>query len=269
MLKTLAKGVTAALLVLLPLTLGPAAVHAQQTSSYDYHQPTEMMVNYGRQALMICNGLFVSNRSLDLIYEQELKLNRMPVLPPSMVTIDKERQAVAVGGGGNGPYPTMRAAYREGLGCIVMAPNQTFDNIDDLPMLTMAPPPGNPAQIAWPDGDLIPDINLPTSLSASGGGLVAGIFRNGGIPVLLQAVQRLNHAKILSMPSVVTYDNSTAILTSLNEQPVFEHPIERPNGSFQIRTDHIGHHPEVENGCDAAIFIALHQFVGVLVIIFG
>ena len=104
MLKTLAKGFTAALLVLLPLTLGPAAVHAQQTASYDYHQPTEMMVNYGRQALMICNGLFVSNRSLDLIYEQELKLNRMPVLPPSMVTIDKERQAVVVGGGGNSPY---------------------------------------------------------------------------------------------------------------------------------------------------------------------
>ncbi len=72
------------------------------------------------------------------------------------------------------------------------------------------------------DGDLIPDINLPTNLAQSGGGLVAGIFRNGGIPVLLQAVQRLNHAKILSMPSVVTYDNETATLTSLNEQPVSE-----------------------------------------------
>ena len=160
MLKTLAKGVTAALLVLLPLTLGPAAVHAQQTSSYDYHQPTEMMVNYGRQALMICNGLFVSNRSLDLIYEQELKLKRMPVLPPSMVTIDKERQAVAVGGGGNSPYPAMRAAYREGLGCIVMAPNQTFDDIDDLPMLAMEPPPGDPLAIPWPEGDLLPDKAL-------------------------------------------------------------------------------------------------------------
>ena len=166
LLKTLAKSVTAALLVLLPLTPGPAAVHAQQTASYDYHQPTEMMVNYGRQALMICNGLFVSNRTLDLIYEQELKLNRMPVLPPSRVSIDKQRQAVAVGGGGNGPYPTMRAAYREGLGCIMMAPNQTFDNIDDLPMLTMAPPPGNPAQMAWPDGDVIPDVDYQEPLDA-------------------------------------------------------------------------------------------------------
>jgi general secretion pathway protein D len=69
------------------------------------------------------------------------------------------------------------------------------------------------------DGDLIPDINLPTNLSTPGGGLVAGIFRNGGIPVLLQAVQRLNNAKIVSMPSVVTYDNSSAVLRALSEQP--------------------------------------------------
>jgi len=68
--------------------------------------------------------------------------------------------------------------------------------------------------------DGIPDINIPTALSASGGGLVAGIFRNGGIPVLLQAVQQLNNAQIVSMPSVVTYENSTARLTSQQEQPV-------------------------------------------------
>ncbi len=69
------------------------------------------------------------------------------------------------------------------------------------------------------DNDGIPDINVPTNLSQEGGGLVAGIFRNGGIPVLLQAIQNLNNAKIVSMPSVVTYDNHSATLESLNEQP--------------------------------------------------
>jgi general secretion pathway protein D len=69
-------------------------------------------------------------------------------------------------------------------------------------------------------GDGIPDINIPNALSTPGGGLVAGIFRNGGIPVLLQAVQRLNNAQIVSMPSVVTYENSSATLTSQQEQPV-------------------------------------------------
>ena len=69
------------------------------------------------------------------------------------------------------------------------------------------------------DNDGIPDINVPTNLTQEGGGLVAGIFRNGGIPVLLQAIQNLNNAKIVSMPSVVTYDNHSATLQSLSEQP--------------------------------------------------
>ncbi|MCZ6574246.1 MAG: hypothetical protein O7C98_13905 [Planctomycetota bacterium] len=69
------------------------------------------------------------------------------------------------------------------------------------------------------DGDGIPDINLPNALSAPGGGLVAGIFRGGSIPVLLSAIQRLNRAKIISMPAVVTYENEGAQLTSLSEQP--------------------------------------------------
>ena len=165
-LKTPALHVIVALFIFFALNFNPADVHAQQTSTYAYHQPTEMMVNYGRQALMICNGLFVSNRSLDLIYEQELKLNRMPVLPPSMVTIDEKRQAVAVGGGGNSPYPAMRAAYRQGLGCVVMAPDQTFDDIGDLPILETAPAPGDPSHIPWPDGDVIPDGAPQISIDA-------------------------------------------------------------------------------------------------------
>jgi general secretion pathway protein D len=70
------------------------------------------------------------------------------------------------------------------------------------------------------NNDGIPDINVPTSLQQTGGGLVAGIFRNGGIPILLQAVQRLNNAKVVSMPSVVTYDNSSATLEAQQDVPV-------------------------------------------------
>jgi general secretion pathway protein D len=70
------------------------------------------------------------------------------------------------------------------------------------------------------DNDGIPDINVPTSLTTEGGGLVAGIFRNGGIPVLLQAVQRLNNATIVAMPSIVTYENAAATIKSLQEEPV-------------------------------------------------
>jgi len=82
------------------------------------------------------------------------------------------------------------------------------------------------------DGDLIPDINVPTALQAGGGGLVAGIFRNGGIPIMLTALQQLNHAKVLSMPSVVTYDNSAATLESLSDEPVGSQA-ELSSGSLQ------------------------------------
>lgn len=82
------------------------------------------------------------------------------------------------------------------------------------------------------DGDLIPDINVPNALQAPGGGLVAGIFRNGGIPIMLNAVQRLNNAQVLSMPSVVTYDNSAATLQSLQDSPVGSQS-ELSSGSLQ------------------------------------
>jgi CubicO group peptidase (beta-lactamase class C family) len=151
-------------IVLLSLTL--AMGHATAQDSYDYHQPTQILVTMGTQALMICNGRFVSNRTLEQIYAQELKLRRMPVLPPEMVTIDDERRGVAVGGGGNLPYPTMRAAYREGLGCIVMGPDQTFEDIDELPILKAEPLPGDPATTPWPDGDLLPERPLPDYVNA-------------------------------------------------------------------------------------------------------
>jgi hypothetical protein len=34
------------------------------------HGPTELLLSLGTQALMICNGVFVSNRTLDQVYEQ-------------------------------------------------------------------------------------------------------------------------------------------------------------------------------------------------------
>jgi len=60
----------------------------------------------------------------------------------------------------------MRAAFREGVGCVIMAPDQTFDDIDGLPALAMAPPPGDPATIPWPDGDLLPDAPPPADVDA-------------------------------------------------------------------------------------------------------
>ncbi len=146
--------------LILGLTDG-ARAEALIDKRYDYHGPARLTVMMGIQALMICNGLFVSERSIEQIYARELKFRRNLVLPPEMVTINSDRRAVVVGSGGNNPLPVMRAAYRPGLGCIAMSPDQTLDDIDSLPILEMPPLPGDPAKIPWPDGDLITARQLP------------------------------------------------------------------------------------------------------------
>jgi len=126
---------------------------SQLVNRYNYDRQAEMFVNAGMQALLTCNGLFVSNRTLEQLHQAELKMDQMPLAPAHEVTIDRERKAVAVGEQGVGPV--MRAAYREGLGCVLMGPEQTFRDIDRLPILTTPPLEGDPSRLPWPDGDLI------------------------------------------------------------------------------------------------------------------
>lgn len=61
----------------------------------------------------------------------------------------------------------MRAAHRRGLGCVMMAPDQTFEDLDGLPELNMPPPDGDAATVAWPDGDRIEDTPLPVDIDAA------------------------------------------------------------------------------------------------------
>jgi len=138
---------------------------AQQEERFDYHQATAQMILNGRQAMIICNGLFVSNRTQDQIYAQELKLHRSPVQPPENVFIDYDGKTVQVGGAGNAASPPMRAVYREGLGAVMLAPDQTFDDINQLPELRTPALAGGPTTIAWPDGDLVKEKKLPKGVS--------------------------------------------------------------------------------------------------------
>jgi CubicO group peptidase (beta-lactamase class C family) len=122
------------------------------------------MIRRGQQAILTCNGLFTSDRTLDQVFEQELAFLPEPIgtAEGGDYMVDWDRQAVAIGA--DGYVPTMRAAYRQGLGCIILAPNQTFEDIDELPILETPPLPGDPAEIQWPDGDLTGDISVPESV---------------------------------------------------------------------------------------------------------
>jgi hypothetical protein len=68
-------------------------------------------------------------------------------MPLNRVDINYDLKAVAIGvNDSNDPIPVMRAAYREGIGCVVMGVEQTFADISKLPKLEMAPLPGDPAE---------------------------------------------------------------------------------------------------------------------------
>ena len=52
---------------------------AQQSESYDYSESNRKMIQYGVQAILTCNGLFTSNRTLEQVYDQELKYLKQPI----------------------------------------------------------------------------------------------------------------------------------------------------------------------------------------------
>lgn len=149
------------------LALAAPALHAQQEESFDYWRPQRDMIRYGQQAIFMCNGLFTSDRSLERVFDQELAYLPQPVGTPrgGDYEIDRERRAVAIGAPGG--TPVMRAVFREGIGCVIMAPDQTFEDIAGLPEITLPPPPGDPATIPWPDGDLVEDTSLPDGVDGA------------------------------------------------------------------------------------------------------
>ncbi len=146
--------------------LTPTPTIAQQEEAYDYWQFSRHMIQRGVQAILMCNGLFTSNRTLEQVFDQELAYLRQPVgtAHGGDYVVDWERKAVAVGAPGG--IPTMRAAFRNGLGCVIMAPDQTLEDIESLPILEMEPPEGDAATVLWPDGDLVKNEPLPAGVDA-------------------------------------------------------------------------------------------------------
>ncbi len=158
--------------LILPLALLVTGVcQAQQTDDFDYFAANRSMIRNGVQAVLMCNGLFTSGRTLEQVFNQELAYLADPVgtIDGGEYVIRPELKAVAVGGTESGQV--IRAVFREGIGCVVMAPDQDFDDIDALPVLELPYPAGDPATTPWPNGDLIEDKPLPADID----------------PVLLQA----------------------------------------------------------------------------------
>ena len=138
----------------------PGLLQAADTDSYDYFAANRLMIRNGVQAVLTCNGLFTSHRTLEQVYAQELAYmvrlgGRVGSAQGGEYSVDPGNRAVTVGGADQGP--AMTAAFREGIGCIIMAPDQGIDDISTLPSIDMPVAESDPALMPWPNGDQLSD----------------------------------------------------------------------------------------------------------------
>lgn len=147
--------------------LGACALTASAApdTGFDYHQHNRQLIRNGVQAVLACNGLFTSNRNLEQVRRQELAylVRFKEETRPGEMTVHREARAVSVESPGQ---PRLTAAFRTGIGCVVMAPGAELDAIDSLPELDLPPPAGDPDTVPWPMGDRVDPAPLPPGVDA-------------------------------------------------------------------------------------------------------
>jgi CubicO group peptidase (beta-lactamase class C family) len=150
-----------------PAGLGPAllatllagattllAASASAAGDYDYFAANRQLISRGVQAVLTCNGLFTSRRTLEQVLAQELAYlddPRRGLAAVGPYEVHNRERAVTVGGGEHGPAIT--AAFRTGIGCVVLPPDSPLSAIDSLPVIELPPPVSDPRQLPWPMGD--------------------------------------------------------------------------------------------------------------------
>ena len=61
------------------VTLAAAAAISPARADFDYNETSRKMIRNGVQAVLTCNGLFTSDRPLDLVTTEELDPGKLPV----------------------------------------------------------------------------------------------------------------------------------------------------------------------------------------------
>jgi len=151
-------------LLLLQTLIFFTPAYGGQKEDHDYFQANRDLIRHGVQAVLMCNGLFTSHRTLEQVFAQELAYLKNPIgtAQGGDYLVDWDLQAVMVGRPDSGPVA--RAVFRKGIGCIIMAPDQDIEDIDSLPVLELPELDGDPATIPWPDGDLIEQKAMPANI---------------------------------------------------------------------------------------------------------
>ncbi len=107
----------------------------------------------GMKAGMTCSAVFVSGRTLKQVLAHEL--SGLPDGANATADPVVDRGSVRVTFAPD--EPPRIAVFRPGAGCTVLAPGATLEDARRLPRIPVLVPPGDPARIPWPDGDLLPD----------------------------------------------------------------------------------------------------------------
>ena len=148
----------------IPTTLCLLLTTTVLAADYDPFHNNREVIKRGVQAVLTCNGLFTSGRSLEQVFAQELAY-----MGPHMGTaeggdyrVHRDLRAVEIGTEAN--PPVLRAVFREGIGCVMMSPDLDLGDIPSLPSVGIPEYESDAEQLPWPDGDLLKNKALPSSV---------------------------------------------------------------------------------------------------------
>ena len=130
-------------------------------ANFDYFENNRQMIRNGVQAVLSCNGLFTSNRSIDQVFKSELAYLGDRVVGNSNAgnyAIDTAAKWVGVGGGDG---HRVHAVFREGIGCVVVPPDWDLANNTSLPTIDLSYRTPT-SHLPWPMGDVTESKVLPS-----------------------------------------------------------------------------------------------------------
>jgi CubicO group peptidase (beta-lactamase class C family) len=138
----------------------PWVSQAAYAETFDYFESNRQLIRNGVQAVLQCNGLYTSGRTLEQVFSQELAYltderfgGRVGTAQGGAYQVDPLLRRVTVGGGHYGT--PVSAVFREGVGCVVMGPDQSLEDIASLPESLLPYSDIAPSDVDWPDGDRI------------------------------------------------------------------------------------------------------------------
>ena len=146
------------------LALLAIGLSSSSYADYDYFESNRQMIRNGVQAVLSCNGLFTSNRSVDQVFQNELAYLGDRVIGDASggnYSVNTTNKRVGVGGGNDGER--IHAIFREGIGCVVTPPNWDLADNDSLPTIDLSYRSPS-SQLPWPMGDVVESKPLPPGI---------------------------------------------------------------------------------------------------------